>query len=234
MATNTAIRIITRAMRLIGVAGSDVTLSPDEVSDGLESLNAMLGSWANERLMIHVPSLDTVALTPGKQSYTIGSGAEINTVRPTSIDSMSYVRLGNVSYPLDVLTAQEYNSIQFKGMDSTIPCAIWYLQTYPSGQITLYGIPSEGMTLYLWSRKPFAEFQNGTQEVALPPGYAEAIAYNLAVLIAPEYEREASATVKARAVMSKKLLKRTNFEPINLSFPSEVMPSGRFSVYSGQ
>lgn len=230
----TALQIIKRATRLIGVTGIDTPLSSEESADGFEALNSMLGSWANEKLMIYAPTLDVVALTPGQAAYTIGPGAGIDTARPTSIDPMSYVLWGNVSYPLVVLTAAEYNAICVKDLDATIPQAIWYLPTFPNGQITLYGVPSDAMTLYLWSTKPFTAFASVTDVVNLPPGYDEALAYNLAVKIAPEYERSASPDVKTTAVMSKKLLKRTNFEPLPLGFPGEVLPQRQFNIYSGE
>lgn len=229
----TAQSIIERALRLIGVYSSDSPLTAEDVVTSLVALNSMLGMWSNERLMVYVPTLNQVALTPGKSAYTIGDGGEIDTTRPTDIDGATYVQSGDISYPLQVLTSQEYNSIEFKPLQSTIPQAIWYLKTYPLGQITIYGTPSDGMTLNLWSWKPFTEFAVSTDEVILPPGTAEALAFNLAVSIAPEYEKEATPTVKSRAVMSKKLLKRTNLEVPVLGFPAAVQPSGRFSIYSG-
>ena len=73
-----------------------------------------------------------------------------------------------------------------------------------------------------------------TDEVNLPPGYDDALAYNLAVRVGPEYERPAPPDVKTTAIMSKKLLKRTNFEPLTLGFPSEVLPQRQFNIYSGE
>lgn len=230
----TAITIISRAMRLIGVLSDGDTPSASESSDGLEALNSMLGLWANERLMINATSLDSVVLTPGKAAYTIGPGGEIDTVRPTDVDPMSYVLWGNVSYPLVVLTAQEYNAICLKDLDGTIPQAIWYLPTFPLGQITLYGVPSEAMTLKLWSWKPLSSFGALTTDVILPPGYEEALAFNLAVSIAPEYQVEAAPTVKQRAMMSKKLLKRTNLEVPVLEPVNSTLPRRQFNIFSGE
>lgn len=230
----TAITIIKRAMRLIGVLSDGDTPSASESADSLEALNSMLGMWANERLMINAASLDSVTLTPGKAAYTIGPGGEIDTVRPTDVDPMSYVLWGNVSYPLVVLTAQEYNAICLKKLDGTIPQAIWYLPTFPLGQLTLYGVPSEAMTLKLWSWKPLSSFASLTDEVILPPGYDEALAFNLAVSIAPEFMVEASPTVKQRAVMSKKLLKRTNLEVPVLEPVNSTLPRRQFNIYSGE
>lgn len=230
----TAITIIKRAMRLAGVLPEGETPSAQQSADGLEALNAMLGGWANERLMIHVLSLDQFALTSGQAAYTIGPGGDIDTVRPTLINPSSYVQLGTVSYPLELLTSQTYNAISVKALQATIPLGLWYLQTYPLGQLTFYGIPGPGLTLYLWSSKPFTSFASPTQSVDLPPGYEEALAYNLAVEIAPEYLVEVTPTVKQKATMSKKLLKRTNLEVPMLEPVGDLLPRRQFNIYSGE
>lgn len=230
----TALDMIKRAMRLIGVLSKGETPDDQDAADGLVSLNAMLGSWSNERLMIHVLTLDDVSLTPGKQVYTIGPGGEIDTVRPTSIDPSTYVLWNGVSYPVQVLNLQQYNGLALKGLEANIPEAIWYSPSYPLGQLTLYSVPTEAMTLKLWSSKPFTSFATLTTQVTLPPGYEEALAFNLAVRIAPEYETQPSAEVSRTAVTSKKLLKRTNLEVPQLSPVSDTLPRSTFNVYSGE
>lgn len=230
----TAATIIRRALRLVGVVGIGEAVAAEEMADAMTSLNSMVGLWANERLIVPVATLDEVTLTPGKAAYTIGPGGEINTTRPTNLDTATHVELGGISYELTPLTVQEYGGLTLKSYDTSIPQGIWYLQTYPLGQITLYPVPQQAMTLKLWSWKPFVAFDSQTQEIALPPGYDEALATNLAVMIAPEYEREAPPTVKKAAVMSKKLIKRTNLEVPRLAFDSAVLPTtGAFNIYSG-
>ena len=219
----TAAKIINRALRMLGVVGSDAPMSPEDVADGMLALNSMLGMWSNERLMVPHLSVDVVTLTGGKTAYTIGSGADIDTVRPMSISDDTFVRSAGVDYPVGVVTSQQYNSESSKALAADIPCSLWYLPSYPEGVITLFGVPSGG-ELHLWSVKPFTGFQQATTEVEFAPGYVDALAFNLAVNIAPEYEREATPTVKQKAIMGKKLIKRTNTVIPLLEFPADVLP----------
>lgn len=230
--TVTAATIIARARRLIGIYAPDTPMTPDEVADGMFALNSMLGTWSNERLMIHTASVDVVTVPGGKSAWTIGPGGEIDTVRPFSISPASFFRFMNIDYPLQLLTSEEYNSIALKTFNTSIPSALWFKQTYPLAEITLYPVPAAG-ELHLWSWKPFAEFLNAQSEVSMPPGYKDALAYNLAVAMAPEYEREASPTVKNRAAMTKKAIKRVNFEPPQMTFRPEVLHTPGFNIYKG-
>jgi hypothetical protein len=97
--------------------------------------------------------------------------------------------------------------------------------------LTVYPVPTIAMTLNLWSWKPLSSFAAVTDVVSLPPGYEKAIAYNLAIELAPENEVPVPATVERGAITSKKLIKRTNFTPVYLQ---PARSTGRFNIYSGQ
>jgi hypothetical protein len=228
----TALDLITRAMRIIKVYGTGETVSDAEATDGLASLNAMLEDWANETLMIYVATKDAIVLTPTLASYTVGPSGSTVSARPVSIDPGTYIDIGGVSYPLDVATLDQYNSITIKTLGSSIPRYIFYSPTFPNATVTLYPVPAEAGTLNLWTWKPLATFDNLTDVVSLPPGYTNAIVYNLAEYLAPEYGSEIHISVHGKAMTLKKKLKRTNFTPMFLQFPDEV-PRG-FNIYTGE
>lgn len=233
--TVTALDMIKRAMRLLGVASISEQIAAEEAADGLNALNAMIDSWANERLMTYTPSLDSIPLVPGTASYTIGPNGSFVTTRPESIDESSYLLYDGISYPLKVATLAQYNAETLKTLQSNLPYLLLYTPDFPDGKITLFPVPTAAMTLQLWSWKRLTGFQNLIIENALPPGYENAIVYNLAEALAPEYEVPVPPTVARKAVTSKKALKRVNYEPLMLSFASAVLPSGgRFNIYSGQ
>jgi hypothetical protein len=234
MATRTALDLIKRAYRLIGVYAIGETPSADESQDALAALNAMLGEWANEKLMLYAASLDSITLTPSVGSYTIGPTGTTVSPRPESIDPSTYLDLNGVSYPLDVVTLDQYNSLPVKTLTSNLPEFIWFNPTFPNATLTLYPTPSSAATLKLWSWKPLMEFATLTDVLTLPPGYENAITFNLAEALAPENEIQVPASVHMKAVTSKKKLKRTNFTPQFLEFPASVVPhNGRFNIYTG-
>lgn len=228
----TALNLITRALRIIKVYGTGEILSDAEAADGLVSLNAMLEDWANEHLMLYVATLNSITLTPALATYTIGPTGTTVSARPVSIDPGTYLELGGVSYPLELVTLDEYNSVVVKTLASNIPQYLLYTPNFPDASITLYPVPSAAATLKLWSWKPLATFAALTDVVSLPPGYENAIVYNLAEYLAPEFGADIHISVHAKASTLKKKLKRTNFSPMFLEFPDAV-PRG-FNIYTGE
>lgn len=228
----TALDLITRAMRIIKVYGTGETVSDAEATDGLASLNAMLEDWANENLMLHVAKLNAIVLTPALASYTVGPSGSTITDRPVSIDPGTYIEIGGISYPLEVITLDQYNSIALKTLDTSIPQYIYYSPTFPNATVTLYPVPAVTGTLNLWTWKPISTFANLTDVVSMPPGYVNAIVYNLAEYLAPEFGADIHISVHSKASSLKKKLKRTNFTPMFLEIPDSV-PRG-FNIYTGQ
>lgn len=227
----TALDLITRSLRIIKVYGTGETLSDEEARDGLESLNSMLEDWANEHLMLYAATLNSIVLTPSLATYTIGPTGSTVTPRPVSIDPGTYLEINGISYPLVLVTLDQYNGVTLKTLASNIPQYIFFNPTFPDAAVTLYPVPSMAATLKLWSWKPLATFANLTDIVTLPPGYKNAIVYNLAEYLAPEFGADIHISVHTKASTLKKKLKRTNFTPMFLDFPIDV-PRG-FNIYTG-
>lgn len=230
----TALDLMTRALRIIKVYGTGETLSDAEAADGLVALNAMLEDWANEHLMIYAATLDSITLTPSLATYTIGPTGTTVTTRPVSIDPGTYLDINGISYPLDIVTLDQYNSVTLKTLNSSIPEYIFYNPTFPDASVTLYPVPSVAATLKLWTWKPLSTFSALTDVVTLPPGYTNAIVYNLAEYLAPEFGADIHISVHSKAATLKKKLKRTNFSPMFLDMPIEVPRNGYFNIYTGQ
>jgi len=217
----TALDLIKRAMRQLGVYSIGEEPSADEAQTGLDALNAMLDSWATENLFVHAKTLDIVPVISGQASFTVGPTGTVAGPRPVTIDSSSYVLYQNVSYPLAKWADADYQLISLKGQILGIPCGIWPLMTFPDAQVTMWPIPSASMDVYLWSNKLITSFPDLTTVVELPPGYERAIVFSLAEEIAPEYEVEPSRTVVIKAAQGRKNIKR-----INTQVPLMQMPYG--------
>lgn len=230
----TAQKMLQRSLRLIGVYGSTDTLSAEEGIDGLATLNAMLDEWANENLMISAATLDVITLQPNVSVYTIGPTGGTVSNCPVEIDSASYIQYNSISYPLDLLTLAEYNDITLKNLTTLIPDSLWFNPTFPNGVITLYPVPAAVMTLNLWSFKQIAYFPSLTSVVALPPGYENAIVYNLAEALAGEYGVPVPAIVGKLAWVNKKKVKRINYVMPLLDINVGTSTGGRFNILGGR
>jgi hypothetical protein len=227
----TALDIITRALRSINVLSDGETPTASMAQDALDSLNDVLESWANENLMVYVPVSETFPLTVGQGDYTIGPGANFDTVRPQQV-TFAYARNGSIDYPIELWTNDQYASIGYKSIQNTFPSVLYYEPTYPVGVIHLWAVPSTpGMTLYLEMIKPFTRFSSLTSVVSLPPGYERALRFSLGAELMPEYG-VSNALVLELATSSKADIKRRNFQPVIMSI-DPMIPRGEevFNIY---
>jgi hypothetical protein len=218
----TALDMLKRSMRLIGVIGIGETPEAEEAEDGLAALNGLVNSISNNRLLINALALDSFALTSGDAIYTVGPAGDIATTRPMRVDDSSYIEKGGLTYNLKQIDGDEYNGIGDKGAQGDTPEYFWYRGDYPAGTLTFYPVPGTGCTLKLWSWKALATFPTLTTQASLPPGYEDMLVFNLAVVLAPEYQTEVPREVSRQAMLTKKRVKRTNTVAPTMSLPAAV------------
>lgn len=220
----TALDMIKRSLRLIGAIGIGETPEAEEAEDGLTTLNALVDSISNNRLLINAMTLDSFALTSGDAIYTVGATGDIATTRPMRVDESSYIEKGGLTYTMTEIDASQYNAIGDKNAQGDTPEFFWYRGDYPNGTLTFYPVPGSGCTLKLWSWKALATFPTLTTAVSLPPGYEDMLVFNLAVNLAPEYQTEVPREVSRQAMLTKKRVKRTNTIAPTMSLPTAVLP----------
>lgn len=225
----TAIDIITRSMRLLGVYSIGEAPSAEESNDGLTALNSMLDSWAGQSLFVFAKSVDVITLAANVPSITVGPSGTTITPRPVNILASSYIDYQGVSYPMVIDTLADYNLLPVKTLTTGIPNQLWALNTMPNITVSLWPVPSATMTLNLWSNKLIQSFASLTDTLVLPPGYERALAFSLAEEIAPEYQLEPSVEVQKKAAYARKVIKRVNTEVPRLRMPYGVPMGNGFS-----
>lgn len=216
----TAIGLITRAMRLARVIGKGEAPDDDEAADGLVALNSMMDSFSIERLNVYYIVEETLTLVAGTATYTMGSGGDLNTTRPTRIEDSCFIRYTNTDTPLELLNFEGYAAIVDKTTQSNIPCYLFVDMQNPLVSLTFWPVPSSTTAVpHIFSWKQLQQFSTLTDVLALPPGYEEMIAYNLAVRWAgPEFGQDIPPSVERMAIQSKASIKRINA-------PSPIMRS---------
>jgi hypothetical protein len=187
---STALGIVTSAMRKAGVLTKSESPSADEAQDGLEMLNDLIASNANDGLLVYARTLENFPLSGGVAEYTIGPSGTFNTVRPVFIVS-AYVRIATVDYPLTVIQDVDYADISIKSIGS-IPYYLNYTNAFPLATIKLYPVPSANWTLYLLSEKQLSSFTLD-QTVSLPPGWDRYLKNQLAIELSAEYGQQVPA-----------------------------------------
>lgn len=232
----TARDIIESALRKIQVLGRGQSLDADSAQNGLDALNQMIDSWSIESggSIVFTETRESFPLTASQASYTIGSGGDFDTVKPYEILAM-FVRVGETDYSLQSMDAKQYADISDKDLKSDYADYYYFDNNYPLSTITLYPVPSTGQTLHIYSLKALSNLTGLTTELAFPKGYERALIHNLAVELAPEYEKEAPATVYKIAMDSKKALSVFNTKnENNLSgIDYGLIGRGGFNIYTG-
>lgn len=225
---STALGIIKSAMRKAGVLVKSETPSSDEANDGLEMLNDLLASLSNEGMMVYARTLDSFSLSGGVSDYTIGTGGVFNTTRPTHI-AAGYVRSGDIDYPLQVVSEENYSSVSIKTTQGT-PEYLVYTNAYPLATIKLYPTPVGGETLFLLTEKPLASFTLN-EAVDLPPGWRRMLIHNLAVEISSEYGQTVPPEVFSIANESKAVIKQAISIARKFEYKTGLESTG--NIYSG-
>lgn len=199
----TARDIIESALRKIQVLGIGSSLDPNEADQALNTLNDLLSSFSAEGALIFQETLETFNLISSQEAYTIEVGGDFNTIAPLYIKA-AYVTQGSTDYPLQPFDEVEYSRISQKGISGSVPRIYYYDANFPTATIKFYPVPSATDTFTMSSRKALTEFSTLDSVFAMPAQYRSMLVHNLAVWIAPEYEREASPTVKGIAAKTKK------------------------------
>lgn len=225
-ATKTAGDIVIGALRLLRVWASDTTLPAQEMETGLAVLNEMLGGWSTEGLTISQVVRDSFTLTAAQPSYTWGTGGDWNTARPTEILQCSFTLASVVDVPVGVVTYDDYEAIRIKSLVTGLPRIVYPDYAFPLCRVYVHPQSSGGI-LNFQSYKPWTEFLYPEQEVLLPPGYFRALRFNLAVELAPEYQRDPGAVVVNTAASSLSKIKTLNYKPTTAQVDPALRALGR-------
>ncbi|MGE3681954.1 MAG: hypothetical protein AB7G93_09525 [Bdellovibrionales bacterium] len=191
------------------------TPTASQQADALDVLNDILEEWSNDGFMIFEKKIEEFTLNASDGVYSIGSGADFDTVRPTLIE-MAKIKDAVDSYelPLKIWNAQEWAGITLKTTESTFPEGLYYNPKYPNGEISLWPVPSAANKLVLYSEKPLTAIASAATTLSYPPGYKKALKYELGIELAPEYGKSVDAKTEDIWKKSKASIARTNTEPV--------------------
>lgn len=224
--------LIESALKEIGVLASGETGTAADFSDGFVRLNRYLDRLATENLTIYSITRTTATLTASQASFTVGTGGNINIMRPVKIERVNFIDTSldpDTEFQLPpLLTELQYESITLKALTAVYPQAAYWNPTYPLGTLIPWPIPTSATLLwaiYAWTAVP--QFAALSTTVSLPPAYEEALVMNLALLLCPAYEKQPHPLLVDVARSSMAALKRANQRMRDLQFGPDAM-AGRY------
>lgn len=231
MAYATAGDIIRGALGKILVIGSQETLTDADMQTGLDALNALLDSWWTQSLAVYTLQQETFPVTGNVGSYTVGPSGTWNTVRPVRIVN-AFARYQNVDYPIKSIDRVQFDAIPYKNV-SGMPMVLLWDREYPIGTLTLYPVPYVSMQLYFDSYQQIQSFAAYTDPINLPPGYARALIYNLAMDLCDDFGKAPTQTLSKIAADSLGNIKRLNRQDQILKFDYALLYNTlAYNVYS--
>jgi hypothetical protein len=222
--------MMTGALRLINVVQANEVPTATDMDIALYSLDSMIDSWSNNRLMIYSINEYNFTLT-GATSYTLGPGGDFNVERPMAVEQC-YARLHAGSpQQLDIamqpLTDAQYAGIAVKNTTSSFPFAFYDDRAYPLRTITKFPVPGPGNELAMWLREPLLDLTSLDAVVDFPPGYERALRYNLACELAPEFGKTVQMEVSQRALAGIADIQRLNSVPRYIKGDGGMTRNGR-------
>lgn len=224
----TALELIADAFALLNVFLPGESIPASDGQFGLRSLNGLLGSWAQMRLTIPTVARLTFDLVIDQGSpanpYTIGSGGDFDTPRPanaTALRSASILIPGTTpnEIPLTVMTPALWEALTIKTMSGALPTAIFLDPTFTAGLGRIYLWPQPSVDtnqLVLYVEAALSTFADLTTAYQLPPGYKDALVYNLAKRLALPYGRAVDPMLNEQAAESLRLIKRSNVTMVTM------------------
>lgn len=222
-----------KALRTIGAVGQGVSMSANDLDLAFEAANDMIDAWAAVRLTIFQTLLKTFPLVANQGSptnpYTIGVGGDFNVPRPTFITTAT-MQVLTTTPPFKInlrpLEDDEYGLLTIPGLLSALSESFYYNGKFDTsgadaglGEFFLYPVPNgqQPVELVLQLPTPMTGFADKTTtDYTFPPGYAEALRYQLAKRLAVEFGKTMSPENQQLAIDTFAIIQRPNAKIPNL------------------
>lgn len=249
--TQTSGQIIVRAAaRILQVFMAAEQVPSAEAQEGLEFLNRMIGSWANQSLTIPAVARVVAPLVAGKggpsNPYTIGVGGDVNTVRPSSQKNITGVGCllapvassPAVEIPRALYTDDGYNGIFVKELTNALFTGLWYNPTYTTGfgTVNLWPVPNNTLnSLVLYVQQPLAQFADLFTLYYVGDGVEQALIDNLVTKLAKPWGATLDADMRLDASLSLMTVKRANVKMTDM--PNDLVmrnARGGYDINTGQ
>lgn len=251
-------QIVKSALRVLGAIASGESPTDDETADAILALSSLVSSWSARGLKVNALTTETFFPENGKYRYTLGTGGDWDTVRPSSIEGAFIRDSDGKDAPLEIVSEQRYRNIRSK-YNLGEPEFLYFLPTSPLAKIFLYPVPTNQTTVYesedfaetvdyglitetatetidmglisetpdddsesyggatatnaigIVSMKPLEDLDTAAETVDFPPEYSEALKWNLAISLAPEYGASVTAWMIERAASALGRIESINF-----------------------
>ncbi len=187
--------IITDALQLIGVVGSNDTPKTNDITFCSKILNKMIKTWEAQGIHLWTETEGTFTLTDSVNTYVLSSSGSTQSTyteltdvgRPIAITSIRYHYNNGNDRMMRKMGREEYMRIPSK--DSTGPAtAYYYSPQLNNGILYIWPTPDNSDdSLNITYLRSIQDFDANTDTPDFPQEWLEALTYNLVVRIAPAF-----------------------------------------------
>jgi hypothetical protein len=181
-------QVISGALRKLGVLPSGGTATSNQISDAADALNAIVKAFQADGMPLWKVSSQAFTVVDGTSSYTVGPSQTINCPKPLRILQAFWTPTGGTNTPLNVYTRYDFNELPQGSTYEGDPVNLYYQPLRTTGVIKLWPTPDNSTTSITFHYiSPFEDMDNSTDDFDFPSEWMQAIIYNLAWALAPEY-----------------------------------------------
>lgn len=233
--------ILSKILGKIGAIAINETPPAADMNACLMTVNLMLDQWSAQNLMLRAAIKEHFTLVANQASYTIGTGGNFNTSKPIAVQSAFVRDSSNTDYPLDIVNRDIFDSYSDKVAAIGRPMALYYdpgatQQSSQLGTVNLYYKPDTAYTIYIDNQKYLSEFSGLSDVITLEKAYLNAIVWNSAKEIWPEFHRskQLPAIVANMAAQTKRVIETMNAKPLIAATDIPGTKTRPFNIYSGE
>jgi hypothetical protein len=189
--------VMQEAMLLVQrIRNFNQTASVDDIATCQIALNNLLDEMNSAGISVYSTAPVLFVLSTGQASYSVGPGGNINIPRPVKVESWNIRTSSGQAIGGKPVDALEFAMLAAdRSAQGARVKALNYDAAFPLASVHLYPIPNGG-TLELWVWSQLAPITNFASALNYPPGYLQAIVYNLAMAIGPKFERPVDPGIK--------------------------------------
>lgn len=175
-------QLITRAYAKIGIPGEGNSLSATQISDGAESLNAVIALAVTDGMPLWKRTTASQTPSASSQVYTLSNAVKIAAVYLRDTSGEQY-ELQNKSL---------YDFMRLPRDTASVPTHWTWQPSIQGGTVSIWPLTSDtstiaNKTIQIVYQKEFDGFTSSTETLDFPAYWTLAIVYRLAVLLAPEH-----------------------------------------------
>lgn len=206
--------LVTSALLELGVTAAGEAPAPDDTSWGLEKLQRLIDQWNARKELIFSTNFLQFTLTPNHDPHTIGPNGDFNLpYRPVEIVTANYIlNAGSnpVDVPINLRDDAWWADNPLKSLVSTIPTNLYYDAASPLGNAHFWPIVSAAIPVRLQVWSTLTQAVDLQTKLGFVQGYWDAIVSDLAVRLAPSFERSVSPELREQWSRGMRIIEQNN------------------------